>query len=100
MRKIGPKDPFYHKHAHRDKLHKKHIQTFLDYVVQHHGYESLPTLGAYEVGRIKKEGEPPLIFYAREAPTQHVTVPYGATHLVSAFITWKRENGNEQHIHS
>lgn len=90
---MHPNDSMYHRHGSRDTLHKKHMEQFLEYV-KTRGWEVLesPPQAIYEVGRIKKGTNKPIIFFAREKPTQHVTVPYGAIDLVADFISWRKSN--------
>lgn len=91
---MTPTDSMFHHHGSRDTLHKKHMEEFLEFA-KTKGYEVLPSppQAIYEVGRIKMGTNKPIIFFAREKPTEHVTVPYGAIDLVSDFYSWRKGNG-------
>lgn len=54
------------------------------------GYAREPTKGAYEILRLRKEGEPPVTFYQRTG-TDHATAQGKGLGLVSSYLASKRK---------
>jgi hypothetical protein len=71
--------------ATRNLLARTHLPAFRVWLAER-GWVEQPTKGAYEVGRWTHAKHPPLILYARETATVHVTVQEKDWRLVRQFI--------------
>lgn len=79
----------------RSTLHKNDLEAFKDYL-RRWNWTILPTPknAVYEVLRIRKNRPdlPPIIFYAKNRPTAHITVSNKMGYsLVKSFIAEKRK---------
>lgn len=75
----------------RCKLHLTKLDAFAEFMAES-GWRREPTKGFYEVLRLVKEGDTPMIFYARGTAREHATVQYGAqASAVRRFLRAVRE---------
>lgn len=73
----------------RCKLHLTKVDEFADFVSSL-GYQREPTKGYYEVLRIRKDNEPPVLFYNRKGMTDHATVYGKGLGLVEKYLSAKK----------
>ena len=73
----------------RDLLHKNKIQDFIKWA-ESKGYVSLEVKGDFEVIRLSYDGEPPISFYAKLEPTQHVTAHGLGLRLVKLYLSERK----------
>ena len=71
--------------ATRNLLARTHLPAFRVWLAERRWVEQ-PTKGQYEVGRWTHAEHPPLILYARETATVHVTVQEKDWRVIRAFI--------------
>lgn len=76
--------------ADRALLHLSKLDAFAEWMARD-GWTREPTKGAYEVLRLTKPGEVPLVFYSRERAREHATVQSGSQYgYVRRFIRASR----------
>jgi hypothetical protein len=71
--------------ATRNLLARTHLSAFRRWLAER-GWVEKPTKGQYEVARWTHPEQPPLILYARETATVHVTVQEKDWRIIRAFI--------------
>jgi hypothetical protein len=71
--------------ATRNLLARTHLPAFRAWLAER-GWMEQPTKGRYEVGRWTHPTEKPLILFARETATVHVTVQEKDWRVIRAFI--------------
>lgn len=78
----------------RSRLHKNKIEEFAAWCVSQ-GWTREATKGEFEVLRLQK-GRRRAIFYAKQNPTQHVTVQYGTESVLVS--QWLRERDRQPKV--
>lgn len=73
-------------------LHFNQIDNFAAYMARF-GWSRETTKGDYEVLRLAKAGQPPIVMYARATAREHVTVERQHERHVRAFIQDRRIQG-------
>lgn len=73
------------KDADRGLLAFARVDEFISWAAIH-SYRRVRTKGPCEVFRLQREGEPPIIFYARDSATRHLTVYGKGLSLVRLWI--------------
>lgn len=74
----------------RNLLHINKVDSFARWM-EERGWLSVPTKGVYEVLRLVKAGEKPIILYKKGGANQHVSIENRLFPIVRAFILETRE---------